>query len=176
MVACTIFSGAPNIVATWDSLSANATPPEPTIASKAAEMRRAAPVSNIRSFTVTLSIDGLKKECVHSMRDTSPNCLLRPLRHQVAERESAQRRLGLDENRWSAGSTRSQELRQDYRIKAEQHVAGHGEQMRHVNRGHDMDPGRRTHPGADAGPVRARAVMRRMLEFVRDCAAGRHSQ
>lgn len=58
----------------------------------------------------------------------------------------------------------------------ERNIPGQREQVRHMNGGYDMHPGRRTHPGTDTGPVHAGTVMCRMLEFVRDRAAGRHRQ
>ena len=67
-------------------------------------------------------------------------------------------------------------MRQEHGVRAERSVTGHGEQVRRVNGGHHMDPGRRTHPGTNAGSMHPGIVMRGMLEFVRDRASGRHRQ
>ena len=88
----------------------------------------------------------------------------------------AQRRLGLGEQGWSARPTRGESLGQEHSIRAERSVTGHGEQMRRVNGGHHVHPGRRTHPGTNAGSMHAGIVMCRMLEFMRDRTPGRHCQ
>ncbi|MCC2640870.1 MAG: hypothetical protein K0S45_1283 [Nitrospira sp.] len=55
-------------------------------------------------------------------------------------------------------------------------MADNIERLRLVKGGHHVDSRSRTHPGANARSMHAGVVMRRMLEFVRDRAAGRHSQ
>ncbi|MCE3225000.1 MAG: hypothetical protein K0S58_3180, partial [Nitrospira sp.] len=42
--------------------------------------------------------------------------------------------------------------------------------------GGDVRAGGRAHPGTNAGSMHAGVVVRRMLEFMRHCAAGRHGQ
>ena len=49
-------------------------------------------------------------------------------------------------------------------------------QLRRMNGGDYVHPGSCTHPGTNAGAVIARVVMGRMLQFVRNRAAGRDGQ
>lgn len=49
-------------------------------------------------------------------------------------------------------------------------------QMCHMERRGDVRPGGGTHPRANTGAVHAGTMMRRMLEFMRHRAAGRHGQ
>lgn len=49
-------------------------------------------------------------------------------------------------------------------------------QMRQMERRGYVRPGCGTHPGANTGTMHAGTMMRRMLEFMRHRAAGRHSQ
>lgn len=60
------------------------------------------------------------------------------------------------------------------RIGKERGIAGERQHMCGMNRSHDMDAGRGTHPGANAGTMHPGIVMRGMLKLMRDGAACRH--
>ncbi len=67
-------------------------------------------------------------------------------------------------------------LKRQQAVGTERKIAGYDNEMGYVNGGRDVHPGGGTHPGTNAGPVHAGVVMRRMLDFMRDGATGRHGQ
>lgn len=72
--------------------------------------------------------------------------------------------------------TQSQQLNQKSVVGVKREEADDFKQLRGMNGGDDVHPGNRTHPGTNAGPMHAGVVMRRMLELMRNRAAGRHGQ
>lgn len=55
-------------------------------------------------------------------------------------------------------------------------IVGEDKQMGRVNGSRDVDACSGAHPGADARPMHAGIVMRRVLEFMRNGIARRHRQ
>ena len=63
-----------------------------------------------------------------------------------------------------------------YHAGKERRIAGERQYMRRMDRSDHMDPGRGTHPGADARAVHPGIVVRGMVKLMRDRAACRHRQ
>lgn len=72
--------------------------------------------------------------------------------------------------------TRSKQLNQKSVVGVKREKADDFKQLRGMNGGDHMHPGSRTHPGTNAGSMHAGVVMRRMLELMRNRAAGRQGQ
>ncbi len=72
--------------------------------------------------------------------------------------------------------TRSKQLNQKSVLGVTREEADDFKPLRGMDGGVHMHPGRRTHPGTNAGSMHAGAVMCRMLELMRNRAAGRQCQ
>lgn len=103
-------------------------------------------------------------------RITLSHCRIKP------QSKGAQRELGLDDSGWSAGVTGGEQLNELGVVRFKREETDERKQVCRMRRSGNMCPGGCTHPGTDAGPMHAGAVMRRMLEFMRHCVPGRHGQ
>ncbi len=112
---------------------------------------------------------------MHGARETTPHCSVTPCGIKPQSKR-AQRELGLGESGWSARLTRGEQLNQKGVVRVKGKEADYLEYLRRMDGGRDMRPGSCAHPGTNAGPMHAGIVMRRMLKFMRNRAAGRHGQ
>ena len=84
--------------------------------------------------------------------------------------------LGSSDDRWSAGLTGGKQWDQQGVVGVKRKKPDECKQVCRMEGGGDVRRAGGAHPGADAGPMHAGVVMRRMLEFMRHGAAGRRGQ
>ncbi|MDP9131767.1 MAG: hypothetical protein M3M98_01370 [Nitrospirota bacterium] len=129
----------------------------------------------MRNIDLSSYTDDLEKKWDPSARETVSHCAvtLCGIRTQSV---IAQDMRGLGENGWSARLTGCEQWNQKGMVGVYRKEADYFKYVCRVNGRDHLQAGGRTHPGANAGRMHARVVMRRMLKFMRNGVAGRQGQ